>query len=83
MTDTLFITKIADTLGEDFMLSDLLGQEELFNKQDTLARIIADAANSDNRLAKIFVRKWPRCFNTAYQSSMNTTSPANNDIWNK
>lgn len=71
MTNTLFITKIAQVLGEDFMLSDTLDQEELFNKQDTLARIIADAANDGNKLAEIFVEQWPRCFNTAYQSSMN------------
>ena len=62
MTNKLFISKLADTLGEDFMLSDMIHQEDLFKKQDEVARIIVDAANKGNDLAHVFVTKWPRCF---------------------
>lgn len=63
MSDTEFIKKLADAIGEDFCYSDMIWQEKLFAKQEKVMTLIVDASNSGNRLANIFVRKWDSVFN--------------------
>ena len=62
MSNELFISKLADAIGEDFMLSDMLYQDELFAKQELISKILVDAANKNNELASLFIRRMPRCF---------------------
>ena len=58
-----FITKFTEELGEDFFLCDMFGQEELFDKQDALAKLICEYANKGASSAKLMVKKLPRLFN--------------------
>jgi hypothetical protein len=64
MTNGIFITKLTEILGDDFFLNDMIWQEELFEKQDKLAKLICDAANSGNYLADIMVKNLPNTFHT-------------------
>ena len=64
MTTREFITKLSNTLGDDFFLSDMIYQEELFEKQDKLSKLIVDGANSGLLIAKIMVKNLPKTFYT-------------------
>ena len=39
-TNIEFITKFTELLGDDFFLSDMIHQEELFEKQDAIAKLL-------------------------------------------
>ena len=58
-----FITKFSEELGEDFFFCDTIDQDELFEKQDTLAKLIAEYANKGSSSANLMVKKLPRLFN--------------------
>ena len=64
MTNRVFITKLTKILGDDFFLNDMIWQEELFEKQGKLAKLICDAANSGNSLANIMVKNLSNTFQT-------------------
>lgn len=64
MTNTQFIDALCKILGDDFFLADMIYQEELFEKQDALAKLICDGANSGLPLAKRMVKKFPLIFKT-------------------
>lgn len=62
MTNKQFVEQVASILGDDFFLSDMIWQEELFEKQDKLANLIAKASNKGNALARYMVTKLPETF---------------------
>ena len=58
-----FIDKFIDILGGDnFLLCDMIDQEELVDIQDGLANLIAENANEGLGLAKFIADKCPNCF---------------------
>ena len=58
-----FIDKFIDILGGDnFLLCDMIDQEELTDIQDGLAQLIAENANEGLGLAKFIADKCPNCF---------------------
>jgi hypothetical protein len=60
-----FIDKFIDILGGDnFLLCDMIDQEELVDIQDGLANLIAEYANEGLGLAKFIADKCPNCFKT-------------------
>lgn len=61
ITLSVFISELADLL-KPMMISDMVWQEELFEMQEKIARLIADGSNSDCSAAKMFVKKWPEFF---------------------
>jgi hypothetical protein len=63
MTHTQFVSKFCEILGEDFFLSDMIWQEELFEKQDGLCKLICEGANKNLPLAKQMAKKFPLTFN--------------------
>ncbi len=63
-TNTEFIGKLADALGDKFFLCDMIWQEELFEMQGKIANLICEYANNGNRLAKRMTVKLSQTFNT-------------------
>lgn len=63
-TNTEFIGKLADALGDKFFLCDMFSQDELFEMQGNIADLICDYANNGNRLAKRMTIKLSQTFNT-------------------
>lgn len=59
-----FIDQLCELMGEGFFLRDRYDQDELFEMQDSIARLIADNANSGLGLAKYMVNKFPSTFQT-------------------
>ena len=63
-----FCEEIAEILGEHFLVRDLIDQDDLFDMQDKLSKLICAAANSYSsyvrKLAKPFIDKNPTCFKT-------------------
>jgi hypothetical protein len=58
-----FITNFTEILGGDnFFLSDLIDQEDLFSMQDQLAKLIADYANNGSSTANQMVKLLPNTF---------------------
>ena len=55
-TNIEFITKFTELLGDDFFLSDMIHQEELFEKQDAIAKLLCDYANDGSSLANRMVK---------------------------
>ncbi len=51
-------------MGEGFFLRDQWCQDELFEMQDSIARLIANNANEGLGLAKYMVNKFPSTFQT-------------------
>lgn len=64
MTNKQFVEKVAEILGDQFFLCDMIWQEELFEMQDKLGNLICDASNGGNQLAKYMVNKLPETFTT-------------------
>ena len=64
-----FCEQFAEILGENFLVEDMVWQEDLFEIQDKLARLICAAANSNSsyvrRIAKPFIDNNPACFKTS------------------
>ena len=63
-TNTEFIGKLADALGDKFFLCDMFLQDDLFEMQGKIADLICDYANNGNRLAKRMTVKLSQTFNT-------------------
>ena len=61
-TNTEFITKFTELLGDDFFLSDMIHQEELFEKQDTIAKLLCEYANEGSSIANRMVNLLPNTF---------------------
>lgn len=61
-TNIEFITKFTEILGDDFFLSDMIHQEELFEKQDALAKLLCDYANEGSSIANRMVNLLPNTF---------------------
>jgi len=58
-----FITELTELLGGDnFFLCDRINQEELFAMQDSIAKLVATAANEDNEIAVKMVELLPMVF---------------------
>lgn len=63
-TNTEFIGKLADALGDKFFLCDMFSQDDLFEMQGKIADLICEYANNGNRLAKRMTVKLSQTFNT-------------------
>jgi|TARA_R110002072_G_scaffold75000_1_gene177165 hypothetical protein len=61
-TNTEFITKFTELLGDDFFLSDMIHQEELFEKQDAIAKLLCEYANEGSSIANQMVNLLPNTF---------------------
>ena len=60
-----FIDKLCELMGGDnFFYCDGYDQDELFELQDSIAKLIANSANEGLGLAKYMVGKFPRTFQT-------------------
>ena len=64
MTTREFIVKLSKILGDDFFLSDMIWQEELFEKQAELSKLICEGASSGLLVAKLMVKNLPKTFYT-------------------
>jgi len=64
MTASEFNNKLVDILGGDeFLCTDMIWQEKLFEMQDALVKLIVEGYNEGNvPLARTFVRKCPVSF---------------------
>ena len=61
-----FITRFVEILGGDnFLLCDQIGQDELFEMQDAIAHLIADNANEGLGLARHIASLCPTTFQTS------------------
>lgn len=58
-----FIIKLAKALGDDFFLSDMIYQDELFEKQEKVSNIIVEYANKGCTIALAMVDNLPMTFN--------------------
>ena len=61
-TNIEFITKFTEILGDDFFLSDMIHQEELFEKQDAIAKLLCEYANEGSSIANRMVNLLPNTF---------------------
>ena len=61
-TNIEFITKCTEILGDDFFLSDMIHQEELFEKQDAMAKLLCEYANEGSSIANRMVNLLPNTF---------------------
>mgnify|MGYP003633656728 CR=1 FL=1 len=60
-----FIDELCELMGGDrFFLCDQYDQDDLFEMQDKIAKLIANNANEGLGLAKFMVGKFPRTFRT-------------------
>jgi hypothetical protein len=60
-----FIDELCELMGGDrFFLCDQYDQDDLFEMQDKIAKLIANNANEGLGLAKYMVGKFPRTFQT-------------------
>jgi len=59
-----FIDELCELMGDRFFLCDRYDQDDLFEMQDSIARLIADNANDGLGLAKYMVAKFPSTFKT-------------------
>tara|TARA_B100001939_G_scaffold182736_1_gene157454 strand:- start:86 stop:295 length:210 start_codon:yes stop_codon:yes gene_type:complete len=64
ITTREFIIELTKILGDDFFLNDMIWQEELFEKQEKLSKLICKGANSGLLVAKLMVKNLPNTFYT-------------------
>ena len=57
-----FIIQLTKALGDDFFLSDMIFQEDLFEKQETIAKVIVEYANKGCAIAIAMVDNLPMTF---------------------
>lgn len=61
-----FCEQFAEILGENFLVQDMIWQEDLFEMQDKLAKLICNAANSHSsymrRIVEPFLKHNEACF---------------------
>ena len=62
MTNSKFTQSIAEILGDQFFLSDMIHQDELFEMQDKLAKLICEGANQNLPIAKSMVKQLSQTF---------------------
>ena len=62
ITTEQLLHRMGEILGDDFFLSDMLDQDELFEMQEQLVELIADACNSGCRPARTFLKTCPKTF---------------------
>ena len=60
-----FIKEVAEILGDNFFLTDMIGQEELFQYQGQLSSVVCSYANNGNKLALAFTKMLPNTFYTS------------------
>ena len=65
MTNSKFTQAIAKILGDEFFLCDMIHQDELFEMQDKLAKLICEGANQNLPIAKSMVKKLSKTFKTS------------------
>lgn len=65
-TNTKLVKAIANTLGDNFFLCDMLDQEQLFELQGKLSTMICKYANNNNSLALAITKQLPKTFYTSY-----------------
>jgi len=65
-TNTKLVKAIANTLGDNFFLCDMIDQEELHNLQSKLSTIICEYSNNENSLALAITKQLPKTFYTSY-----------------
>tara|TARA_R110000744_G_scaffold297993_1_gene407686 strand:+ start:599 stop:802 length:204 start_codon:yes stop_codon:yes gene_type:complete len=65
ITNSKFTEAIAEILGDNFFLCDTIDQEELFDMQSKLAKLICNAANQNLPIAKSMVKKLNKTFQTS------------------
>ena len=59
-----FIDDLCELMGDNFFLCDQYDQDDLFEMQDSIAKLIANNANAGLGLAKYMVNKFPSTFKT-------------------
>ena len=57
-----FVIKLAKAIGDDFFLSDMIYQDELFVKQEAVASIIFEYANKGCTIALAMAENLPMTF---------------------
>ncbi len=57
-----FIDELCEILGEQFFFMDRIDQDDLFEMQDNLAKLIASNATEGLGLANYMVEKFPNTF---------------------
>ena len=62
--NVLFIDELCELMGDRFFLCDQYDQDDLFEMQDNIAKLIANNANEGLGLAKFMVGKFPSTFRT-------------------
>jgi len=62
MSSKEFIQDVCKILGDDFLFTHAIWQEDLFNIQDELAKKIAEGANKGVKEAQYMVKAWPEAF---------------------
>lgn len=65
ITNSKFTEAIAEILGDNFFLCDIIDQQELFDMQKKLAELICNAANQNLPIAKSMVKKLKKTFQTS------------------
>ena len=65
ITNSKFTEAIAEILGDNFFLCDMIDQQELFNIQKKLAELICNGANQNLTIAKSMVKKLTKTFQTS------------------
>lgn len=65
MTNVQFISELCKLLGNDeFFYRDLYDQDDLFEMQDSIAKLLAEQANAGLGLARQMVKQFPNAFRT-------------------
>ena len=62
LTQKQFIKELANILGDKFFLSDMIWQEDLFEMQDKLAKLICKASNDGVSSARTIAKQCPKTF---------------------
>lgn len=63
--NVMFINELCRLMGGDrFFLCDQYNQDDLFEMQDSIAKLIVDNANNGLGLAKFMVDQFPSTFTT-------------------
>ena len=62
ITTEQLLHRMGEILGDDFFQADMLDQDELFEMQEQLVDLIADACNSGCKPARTFLKTCPRTF---------------------
>lgn len=64
-TNTKFVKEVAEILGDDFFLTDMIDQDQLHQYQGQLSSLVCSYANNGNKLALAFTKMLPNTFYTS------------------